>query len=350
MMESGEDIGGYSPMHDGGSGDATSTRDNLPGGGGGGSEYAGMSSAARAAMLLRLGAGGDSDGYLDNEIQDVDDDDDDVDDDNRRGGSLEEITIVDHTHKPATTTATGSRSSASVSTRKASAEEKPLALWKLCRDGDSGQLRLMTPEAEGGAAGKHVEVEVLMPPLKKRIAMNLSLSEQPHNGIFVNGSRVEGEPLVGTKGTEFEWGQGASRTELKIMATKKVPFAHGCDHETRYLLFINGREARSGKMEARFWWEINFRLVVIGLVGILIFILSLGLSFIPSLGSIGSMLFRVTVILALVGLYELIVGLVSLSKLHGSCDLKCLCPPRDTGAVSSRATTQATAQYETFER
>ena len=292
MMESGEDIGGYSPMHDGGSGDATSTRDNLPGGGGGGSEYAGMSSAARAAMLLRLGAGGDSDGYLDNEIQDVDDDDDDVDDDNRRGGSLEEITIVDHTHKPATTTATGSRSSASVSTRKASAEEKPLALWKLCRDGDSGQLRLMTPEAEGGAAGKHVEVEVLMPPLKKRIAMNLSLSEQPHNGIFVNGSRVEGEPLVGTKGTEFEWGQGASRTELKIMATKKVrigpmvlsrfdtfdiavascfatlsglcsnecvcrvpngqvPFAHGCDHETRYLLFINGREARSGNVTAR---------------------------------------------------------------------------------------------------
>ena len=63
----------------------------------------------------------------------------------------------------------------------------------------------------------------------------------------------------------------------------------------------------AGKMEARFWWEINFRLVVIGLVGILIFILSLGLSFIPSLGSIGSMLFRVTVILALVGLYELIV-------------------------------------------
>lgn len=200
MMESGED-GGYSPMHDTNSGEKTTPAQNNNHGDGSG--YADMSSAARAAMLLRLGAGGDGDDFNDDEEFD---------------SGLQEITTVDHTgthaHNPSTT---------SVTTKKESAEDKPLALWKLCRDHDTGQLRLLlTPEPE--AEGERVEVEVLMPPLKKRIAMNLSLSEQPHNGIFVNGSRIEGEPLVGTKGTEFEWGEGAGRTDLKIMATKKVRF------------------------------------------------------------------------------------------------------------------------------
>jgi len=37
------------------------------------------------------------------------------------------------------------------------------------------------------------------------------------------------------------------RTHVTLcMKLMQVPFAHGCDHDTRYLLFINGNEARTG--------------------------------------------------------------------------------------------------------
>ena len=47
--------------------------------------------------------------------------------------------------------------------------------------------------------------------------------------------------------------------------------------------------------------------MVIGLSGILIFFVGLGLSYIPDIGVVASYVLRVTAILAIVGLYELVV-------------------------------------------
>jgi hypothetical protein len=65
---------------------------------------------------------------------------------------------------------------------------------------------LLPPDAPDA----QVALEVRMPPLKRRIAMNLSLAEQPHNGIELNGERLPGEPLVGSTGTTFDWGKRAA--------------------------------------------------------------------------------------------------------------------------------------------
>jgi len=136
--------------------------------------YDDMSSKDRAAMLLQLGAGLDDDSVSGIDLNVSDDDGD------RRSTKGKNKKKKKQNDKDA----------------------KPLALWRLRRD-HNGAFQLVTEDDDDHG----VDLEIRMPPLQRRIAMNLSLSEQPHNGIELNGQALDVEKLVGSTGTSFTWGE-----------------------------------------------------------------------------------------------------------------------------------------------